>query len=197
MGWPKSLLDIIKCYYDKQKKQDGEKLTPDQKDELVKKLLEAYDNLPREEKTDVLVPARGDFLEDAAIQVAILIGEDIYSFVYRWPDNNGFAGDEIPSELLPGEEYDRIGGEWGRYLAPLIEGKPQPYLSRAIPYYIPEKNIQDNPAYHRYKIIKRYTDSKCKRGTIATAFWKNPLDGGGIQVCLEMSIARNRGIFDG
>lgn len=140
-----------------------------------------------------------------AIGIDPFINKGGYVIRYRWPEEtlvkDGFAGDEVETELLPGEEYDRIGGEGGRFLSPLIDGEPQSYFSRAIPYYVPEKDIRENPSYHRYKIGARYTDSKCKRGTVAPAFWQNPPDGGGIQVSMGKSIetikAECRGVFDG
>lgn len=200
MEWPRSILKIIRHYYIIQADQNNE-LTKTQKDQFVKELVGAYNALSPKEKTDVLVPERGEFLKDTAITVALAIANPQFSIRYRWPGGDGFAGDEKPTELLPGEEYDRLGGEWGRFLSPLVEGKPQSCLSRAIPYYVPEKDISQNPAYHRYKIGTRYTDNQCRRGTISSAFREDPQDGGGIQVSLGKTIkeikCEGRGVFDG
>lgn len=205
MEWPTVLLTIIKDYYGKQRAQGGE-LTEPQKRDMTDALLEAYRTLSFEEKIDLLIPAKAEFIADSAVVAHGVADGVTYSIRYKWPTEceitDGFEGEATPKTLQTGEEYDRIGGETGRFMCPLENGVPQLYHRRAIPYYIPEEDISQSPAYHRYKIGATYSDSKCRYGRIAPAFWKDGqdfIDGGGTQVSLGCSIssirAEGRGVF--
>lgn len=53
---------------------------------------------------------------------------------------------------------DRIGSENGNYFSPMKEdGTPYSLRERAIGDYLPEKNIEDNDSYHKYKVKEDFT----------------------------------------
>ncbi|MDH6136311.1 hypothetical protein P3T37_005731 [Kitasatospora sp. MAA4] len=78
---------------------------------------------------------------------------------WRYPPSNGyllgFDGQpiELNQTLVPGQDIDRFGSEYGSFLAP--EGLP--YASRAIP----PQSLDGNPAagcnYHDYRVLKAFT----------------------------------------
>ena len=221
---PKCLTKIMERYYFIQQIMRGKTLSAKQKDTLVKKLILAYNTLDPLEKVDVLIPAKGEFLSDRALsrtKATAKTGKKIhvYSFRYCWGrfsgDIDGFSDQPTPIALLPGEEYDRIGASTGKYLSPILQSRVATYLDRAIPYYFPEKDIKDNPSYHRFQVTREIPDVAMSmptdvptennarksfpfplRGTIAHAFWTNPDDGGGIQVKLPKSISSYRGAIN-
>lgn len=198
MEWPGKLDAIIEMYYSMQTRS-GNQLTPSERTSLVERLIAVFDSLNRTERTDVLIPANGNYLKDRAIfKDVFLDGTVEYSFRYNWPANP-FAGTVSFPVLTEGEQYDRIGGREGRYLSPLKEdGTPESYLARAIPYYIPEACIRDCPSYHCYTVKQRYegeTGKPVKKGTIAQAFQTRPADGGGVQIQLPVPISRLKEVF--
>lgn len=168
--------------------------------DLVAQLIEEYDQLTTAGRRDVLIPADSAFLKETAIGKEVLFdGSEEYYFLYNWPKDE-FDGPRLASELKAGEQYDRIGGEEGRYLSPLkADGSPESYLARALPYHIPEAQITNSPSYHCYTIKKPYTGEAGKpvlRGIIANAFRQtSPMDGGGIQVKLPKPINALKGVF--
>ncbi|WP_035798898.1 TNT domain-containing protein [Kitasatospora mediocidica] len=78
---------------------------------------------------------------------------------WRYPPSNGyligFNGQpvELDQTLVPGQDIDRYGSEYGSFLAP--EGLP--YTSRAIP----PQSLDGTPAagcnYHDYRVLKPFT----------------------------------------
>ncbi|GAA1068876.1 hypothetical protein GCM10009665_73980 [Kitasatospora nipponensis] len=78
---------------------------------------------------------------------------------WRYPPSNGyligFDGRpiELDQPLVPGQDIDRYGSEYGSFLAP--EGLP--YANRAIP----PQSLDGTPAagcnYHDYKVLKTFT----------------------------------------
>lgn len=186
MIWPPALLRILEYYY-KLQRSEKDTLSDARCKRLAKELISAYDGLERTERTDVLVPAEGAYMKPRAIKKKNLLdGSATFEIKYRWPPNDGFSGSVTPTDLEQDEQYDRLGNEDGRFLAPLVGDDPQPLSARAIPYYIPEADIRDNPAYHLYTVKKPYRDRReaVLRGGIAQAFQKSPPDGGGTQICL-------------
>lgn len=191
--FPKQLQDILEKYYEIQEKSSKKALTPSQKKGLVKELISEYNNLVYTDKIDVLVPAKWEFLEERCIGRDIVSSKKIrYVIFYRWPPNNGFDGTTSSITLKRGKVYDRLGSSHGFFLSPVPRvGSVASVLDRAIPYYIPEKDITQNPAYHRYEVVypsgqKPYLTAQC--GKTAHAFWCNPDDGGGIQIKMPQRI---------
>lgn len=188
--------EVLKRYSSIQDTNNEKILTAQQKKAMVEELKKLYDSLTEVEKCDVLVPADWRFVSDHAIlHDEVSTGNVVYDLAYNWPKNDGFYGKPSRATLLQNEEYDRIGGPKGKFLAPLSDsGVSQTYFERALPYYIPERNICDSPAYHRYKVIMAYSgegiseDKSVLRGVVAPAFWNNPKDGGGTQVKLPRKI---------
>lgn len=211
--WPEKIEEIIKRYYQIQKRSINGTLSTEQKKQFVNELIFAYNSLDHAERVDVLIPAKWQFLADRAIASEMgHDGDPIYEINYKWPLNNGFAGAYQKITLKPNDEYDRIGGKIGRFIAPLPKnGVPTSFLERAIPYYIPETDITKSPAYHRYRIVSQYSriekseersgmkkeDIFVLQGEIAHAFWRNPDDGGGIQVRIPKGIdeLEREGVF--
>ena len=193
MKWPYELLKIILFYYRIQ--CINKKLSPEQKNQMAKKLIYAYNRLPKVNKKDILVPADGNFMKNKAIVETYGYNhKKQYEIAYEFPEKNGFLGIPTTKDLNAGEVFDRIGAASGRYLSPIINGKPQNALQRALPYYLPEKDISKNPSYHRYKVsrnvyLPEFKNSKYRKtkvGKVSPAFF--PFDGGGVQVLLVTSV---------
>ena len=197
-AFPKELDIVVERFYTRQLAKNG-LLNSEEKEVLVKQLISVYEKLEKKQKIDLLIPARATFLEDTAIGKEVLVDGTVdYFFRYKWP-SNPFDGTSFEYKLSIGEQYDRIGGEGGRYLSPIKDdGTPETYLARAIPYYIPEVNISENPSYHRYTIKSSYVGENGKpirKGVVAHAFYTNPKDGGGIQIVLPKPISSLKKVF--
>src|SRR6266571_1098731 len=86
---------------------------------------------------------------------------------------------EFPFTLVPGQEVDRFGSEYGGFLAP----EDTPYADRALP---PQSLDDFDPAYtcnyHLYRVLKRFT---AETGPIAAGFGQ---PGGGLQFQLVSSL---------
>ncbi len=103
---------------------------------------------------------------------------------WRYPPDNGFlildgVPVEFPFTLVPGQEVDRFGSEYGGFLAP----EDTPYADRALP---PQSLDDFDPAYtcnyHLYRVLKRFT---AETGPIAAGFGQ---PGGGLQFQLVSSL---------
>lgn len=196
--WPESIQYIIEQYFIKQV-QNGGQLKQIEKRYLVSLLINEYSKLAMNERKDLLIPADSDFLLDDAIGKEVHPGGTIhYYFRYLWPQNS-FASERDIINLEVGNLYDRIGPSSGTYLSPVKEnGEVEPFLSRAIPYYIPEIDIRRSPAYHTYRIQNRYvstTSNPVYQGITAPAFWKSPPDGGAVQMVLPKPIIEMGGFL--
>ena len=189
MKLPNELYEIFQRYYKLQMSSESG-LTVEQQERFVKELICTYNSLPRDLKQDVLIPAESQFLTNhfPIFSDSIASMEQEFEVDYIRPDNDGFAGNCEAIELQNGELYDRIGSCMGRYVAPFVDGKPQSFKSRAIPYYIPEMDIRDNPAYHVYRVHMTHKSKpvKAKRGKVAPAY--KPDYGNGTQVLLPKRI---------
>lgn len=131
-------------------------MTPEAKEKLVDDMKQAYDDTPREERGDTLVPEKSEYLKDPPIAENKATGERYDDVNYDWPGNGGFEGK--PEEVNPqaGDKFDRLGAENGRYVAPLDGDTPQPVESRGLPYHFTEDNIADEPSYHSYEVDRDF-----------------------------------------
>lgn len=131
-------------------------MTPEAKEKLVDDMKQAYDDTPREERGDTLVPEKSEYLKDPPIAENKATGECYDDVNYDWPGNGGFEGK--PEEVNPqaGDKFDRLGAENGRYVAPLDGDTPQPVESRGLPYHFTEDNIADEPSYHSYEVDRDF-----------------------------------------
>ena len=61
-------------------------------------------------------------------------------------DNNG---DPMRYKYIPriGEIIDRYGPSYGRYMSPIINGRPFNYDQRTLPF------VEDKSQYHKYEVI--------------------------------------------
>ena len=197
MSLPVTLNIIVDSFFTQQC-LNSNKLKESERSSLVEQLIIAYDRLDKKDRVDVLIPAEGRFLKEEAIKKEVLFdGSAEYYFQYKWPSNE-FDGLRWDCILAVGEKYDRIGGEDGTYLSPLKkDGTPESYLARAIPYYIPETNIEDSPSYHCYTVKVKYAGEvgrPVQKGIIAQAFWDKPRDGGGMQIKLPKKLGKLKGV---
>ena len=131
-------------------------MTPEAKEKLVDDMKQAYDDTPREERGDTLVPEKSEYLKDLPIAENKATGERYDDVNYDWPGNGGFEGK--PEEVNPqvGDKFDRLGAENGRYVAPLDGDTPQPIESRGLPYHFTEDNIADEPSHHSYEVDRDF-----------------------------------------
>lgn len=115
-----------------------------------------YDNTPKEDRGDTLVPEKSEYLKDPPIAENKNTGERYNDVNYDWPSNGGFEGK--PEEVTPqvGDRFDRVGAENGRYVAPIEGDTPQPVENRGLPYHFTEDNITDEPSYHSYEVDRDF-----------------------------------------
>ena len=169
---PDSIQKILRYEFETAKELEGKKIfEAGARHRLVEKSKKAYDRLPREEQIGIFVPESELVLQKIPIKRrdSDYIKEDKYEFNYIWPKNKGFVkkadletGDiERKSWFIEdGMLYDRIGELDGRYVSPFVDGKPQSYASRAMPYYIPERDFTKSPSYHILKAEGTYAPKK-------------------------------------
>lgn len=131
-------------------------MTPEAKEKLVDDMKQAYDNTPKEDRGDTLVPEKSEYLKDPPIAENKNTGERYNNVNYDWPSNGGFEGK--PEEVTPqvGDRFDRVGAENGRYVAPIEGDTPQPVENRGLPYHFTEDNITDEPSYHSYEVDRDF-----------------------------------------
>ena len=131
-------------------------MTPEAKEKLVDDMKQAYDDTPKEDRGDTLVPEKSEYLKDPPIAENKNTGERYNDVNYDWPSNGGFEGK--PEEVTPqvGDKFDRVGAENGRYVAPIEGDTPQPVENRGLPYHFTEENITDEPSYHSYEVDRDF-----------------------------------------
>lgn len=131
-------------------------MTPEAKEKLVDDMKQAYDNTPKEDRGDTLVPEKSEYLKNPSIAENKNTGERYNDVNYDWPSNGGFEGK--PEEVTPqvGDRFDRVGAENGRYVAPIEGDTPQPVENRGLPYHFTEDNITDEPSYHSYEVDRDF-----------------------------------------
>lgn len=101
-----------------------------------------------------------------------------------YPPKNGYllTPDGTPIEwhqtLLPGQDIDRYGSEYGSFLAP----EYLPYAARAIPPQSLDSNPPATCNYHDYRVIKQF---QVDAGPIAPWFAQ---PGGGLQYQLDATL---------
>ena len=190
--WPKEILDLMKDA-DKRKEEDSFDV-----EEFVVKVKAAYDRLPYNQRVDVLVPVSAGFLKpnpirkepNSAYGLSNRSGDveqkskTYFYFDYDWDTSeDGSEAGMFDAEWYVGDMFDRVGPPNGSFLCPVEEGRVYSAEERAVPYYIPEKSIQQSPSYHMYEIINVVEGVTLQKGKIAR--FKNPigndLSGGGIQ----------------
>ena len=181
--WPQSMQKILRRYWRIQKNNQN-RLGDLEKQQFVEEMIRAYDKATFDEKIDILVPEKGEYLQDAAI--SFVLGPDKtgrYSIYYDMPKNDGFvAGTAHRITMQIGEKFDRLGDENGRFLSRILPTGPQSLESRALPYYVPEEDFTKNPAYHVYEVCAEYRgiEPQCRSedkyavlcGEVAEAFNK-------------------------
>lgn len=200
---PGSIQKILKREFETAKELKGEKIfEADARRRLVEESKKAYDKLSPEESIDVLVPESESVLLDTPIKKRDSdTTEDTFEFNYIWPKYDGFVkkadleiGDvERQSWFIEeGMLYDRIGELDGRYVSPFVDGKPQSYESRAMPYYIPERDFTKNPSYHILKAEGTYVPRDGETidyGSVANAYkGKIGKSTGGTQLFLDSGL---------
>ncbi len=184
--WPQSMQEILRRYWRIQRK-NGNRLSELEKQQFTEEMIQAYDEATYDEKIDILVPQKGQFLLDEAISTKLAADKTaLFSIYYDMPENDGFKeGTAHRATMQIGEKYDRLGSENGRFLSRVLPTGPQPLESRALPYYIPEEDFTRNPAYHIYEVENDYSgiEPNCYssdsfavlRGEVAEAFGKKGL----------------------
>ena len=184
--YPPKIISILEKFYKIQELSPSQRLSMADRKCMVDELIKTYKSLSFNERIDLLIPERADFLADIVLTSQKAGHTRIYYNInYKWPDNDGFATKHFYS-LLIGKKYDRIGPPSGRFLCPYHK-KAQSYLSRALPYYIEEDDLEKCPLYHKYIATKNYHRQlsgikKVYIGIISQCFHTNPKDGGGTQV---------------
>lgn len=200
---PGSIQEILKREFETATELKGEKIfDADARRRLVEESKKAYDKLSPEESIDVLVPESECVLLDTPIKKRDSdTTEDIFEFNYIWPEYDGFVK-KADLETLDVERhswfieegmfYDRIGELGGRYVSPFVNGKPQSYESRAMPYYIPERDFTKNPSYHILKAEGTYAPRDGETidyGSVANAYkGKIGKSTGGTQLFLDSGL---------
>ncbi len=142
-------------------KRDSEgKVSKEDINEFVNKMQETYDSASKEERGNNLVPKKAEYLNNPPMSGNDETGQRYDDPNYKWPENNGFEGK--PNEITPkeGDQFDRLGNEKGRFVAPIENGEVQPKENRGLPYYFKEDNISDEPSYHKYEVTRDFDKLK-------------------------------------
>nr|WP_244991569.1 glycohydrolase toxin TNT-related protein [Clostridium senegalense] len=123
-------------------------------------MKEAYDSTPKEERGNNLVPEKTEYLKNPPISGNSETGQRYEDPNYKWPNNGGFEGK--PTEITPkeGQQFDRLGNEQGRFVAPIDDGQVQLKENRGLPYHFVENNITDEPSYHQYEVVRDFDQLK-------------------------------------
>lgn len=128
--------------------------------ELVKKL---YNRIDDKEKVDVLIPVSRNVLKPHMV-FQDKQNHNKVEWAYRWNERKNMFDDysefiqnkrlNLDATLRKGTRLDRIGGEDGRYLCIIKQGrKPFTVAERALPYYF-KGDVKTNPSYHTYIVLK-------------------------------------------
>ncbi len=142
-------------------KRDGEgKVSIEDKQEFVNKMKEEYDSTLKEDRGNNLVPEKAEYLNNPPMSGNNETGQRYDDPNYKWPNNGGFEGK--PTEITPkeGQQFDRLGNEQGRFVAPIDDGQVQPKENRGLPYHFVENNITDEPSYHQYEVTRDFDQLK-------------------------------------
>lgn len=130
----------------------GADYSDDEREAATLKLKSKYSGADKASRGDVLVPY------DKATWSCVIFNRGRYYIEYKWPED-GFTSDvSFPHSLKIGTEIDRLGGTNGGYVCPCTD-RTYTVCERAIPYYFLEKAVEEEPSYHRYKVVKEITFS--------------------------------------
>ena len=130
----------------------GTDYSDDERESTTLKLKSKYSGADKASRGDVLVP----YEKDAWSCVNLNRGR--YYIDYKWPEDGFTADISFPSSLKIGTEIDRLGGTGGGYVCPCTD-RTYTVCERAIPYYFLETTLEEEPSYHRYKVVKEITFS--------------------------------------
>ncbi len=125
-------------------------------DSLHKTYKKEFDNDP-DNCYDVLVPGSSDYIKDDPITKY----KNEYWINYKWPEETAaepypeFEGKPIEdAEIAKGQIIDRIGPPYGKYISPVMgNGSIYSVAERAIPYWFIAKELENEPSYHRYRVL--------------------------------------------
>ena len=140
--------DELKLAYNTYSKE--EPYSVDELEVTTLKLQNNYINTDKASRGNTLVPY------DKCTWNRVNYRRGQYGIDYKWPEDD-FAKDvSFPNILKAGTIIDRLGGTYGGYVCPCGE-KVFSVSERAIPYYFLESELESEPSYHRYRVVKDIT----------------------------------------
>ncbi len=147
----KGTQQTLKKYY----KIDEGKLTETNKQKLVVDMKKIYDDADKCERGDVLVPENSKDVNSVYYNQYI----DKYDVSYNWKDIDTVIETRKMEILKEGQQFDRVGPPTGRCTGAVGEdGSCASVKERSIPYHFNEKNITEEPSYHRYVVEQDFTE---------------------------------------
>ena len=152
---------ISQKYYDYT--QSGKNFTEALKEEFVSELKEKYLAAPLAERADNLIPGSGKYVKNI-IKVKDSQGSDCYHIDYKYDGDGLVDGSRTMKINQVGEVFDRVGSEEGRTVGAMDENGNLPtWEERAVPYLKTQKNVTDEPAYHRYQFTDVVTEQALRK----------------------------------
>ncbi len=146
---------------------------------LVAQLQRLYRKEPVKGRGDVLVPEADSYVTEINFAHKCFWSGG-WEISYQWcgldpatgkPEGSGlfpgqeaqfamFEGPADPVALTPGMYFDRIGNAFGRYGSPCTKTGPSfTHRERGLPYLLLEELVQREPAYHRYRVVRGFSNS--------------------------------------
>ena len=140
---------IAKIAYDKQERAFFSKSV------FISELKRVYLQTKREYRGDVLIP----FSKRTIDNFPVSKDKEKYKIKYKWnqgKDAEFAAGSIIENACIKAGSYiDRIGSESGEYVSPCSPKEHHFSISeRALPYFFVEETITQEPAFHRYHVLR-------------------------------------------
>ena len=130
------------------------KLTDVEKREVVAEIKRLYDKTDKSERGDVLIPENSK--DVTCIYYNNTIGR--YDFGYDWKPIDTVPKTRHMEVLVEGKQFDRVGRASGRCTGVVGEdGSCATKEERSIPYHLTEKDITQEPSYHRYEVEQMFT----------------------------------------
>nr|MBQ4457151.1 glycohydrolase toxin TNT-related protein [Clostridia bacterium] len=124
--------------------------------QLVSAAQKLYLSVSRLDRADNLIPENASSLNSTKPVICSSTGE--YRFQYEWNkgENSEFDGDiQEGAVVAPGQFVDRIGSAEGRYVSPVPSTRDVYSVEeRALPYFLIEDKITEEPAYHVYEVLR-------------------------------------------
>ena len=123
-------------------------------DELARKM---YMLMEKQQRYDILIPGNEKYLYSAKTKAY----SNGIGWNYRWNDSKTDKYSEfikndnlvLDSIIKKDTIIDRIGSNYGQYVCP-FKGSSYDLAQRSLPYYLIENNLQNEPAYHKFIVIK-------------------------------------------